>query len=366
MLPDIAPTFVARLGGQAFTNWTSMSVSRSMERMSGEFHLELTRQAATKDSFLGNAVLPGAAAQIEVGGKVILVGWVDEVKIEGDAKSDKITVSGRDKTGDLIDCAARVDSNFDFINQTLDKVVAQIIKPFGLKLTVSAPVGPAFQRLSVQPGETAFEFIERACRFRQVLILSDGIGGVALVKPHSQTSPGKLVYGVNALTRDVDLDEKEVFSLYVVRGNIEPLANDSDLGTDALAISVPEGRATDSLMKRYRPKVIISENQGYNLTFAQRAQWEKTLARARSKKATYTVQGWYADAKAKVIWQPNSVVRVTDLPSGLDRNMLITGVSFTRDEGGTKTAIDLAIPEAFDLLPERGPTNNLTWAADND
>lgn len=361
MSPDPIP-FVVYLDGTAYEYWTEMDVTRSIERMSGEFRLKLTRKDTKKDIYLDGSINTGAAVRIEIAGQTVLDGWVDDVKFNYDARDSAIEVTGRDKTGDLIDCAAATNGKYEFTNMKLDAIVRKIIEPYGLTLTVATEVGEVFPRFAIQPGESAFDCIDRACKFRQVLAVSDGIGGIVLVKPSEEKSPGRLVYGENILKGDVLFDAKELFSLYIIKGQAEPV----DAETEAAVTASPEARSVSTVVKRYRPKVIVGENQGYDMTLKERAAWEKKMAEARSRRATFTVQGWYADATGAKLWKPNTLVNVKDKPSGLARDMLITGVSFSRSNAGTITTLDLAMPESFDLPAQKDDSSNNStlWAAD--
>lgn len=349
MRPD--PEFTLIIDNQSFVGWLDLEVSRSIERMGGQFRVEMTdnRPAA----FLAGVVVPGLPVIARIDGQTVLSGHIDTVESEFDGTSTRTTITGRDKTGDLVDCAAAVDGPFEFNDQTLEQAVKKILSPFGIPLRIAVSTGAAFKRLAIQPGETAYEFIDRACRYRGLLPVADGVGGLAIVKPGGSRASGRLVYGQNILKGRTVRDFRERFSLYAVKGQAE--AQDLETADDTAG---PEGRSSDPLITRYRPKLVIAENQGYDLTMAQRAEWERKVARARSQTAAYDVQGWYADG-AEALWKPDSIVRVADADRGLDRDMLITGVTFRRSAAGTVTSLDLAVPEAFDLPAEKEPDTDV-------
>lgn len=354
--------FDIRLNGQSYYGWKALAVSRSIEEMSGSFDVGLTRKHTADDLYLTGQVAPGATVQIDIHGQTFMDGYVNATDYGYDAVTNSLAIKGRDRVGDLIDCAAAVDNRFEFSGQTADRAIAQILKPYGIPLRVEADMGAPFGRMAVQPGETAFDFIRRVCRMRGILPLSDGIGGLTLLKPAATKSPGHLAYGDNILSGAVMLDDSEVHSLYVVKGQTEVFFSDDD---SAAATAQPEGRARDDMVARYRPKVIIAEAQGYAMTLTERAQWEKKHARAASRRAKYTVKGW--EAKDGVIWAINTVVPVTDKFAGLNQEMLIVGLRFTYNSSGTRTELELAMPEAFDLPAMRdSDQTSAIWVADND
>lgn len=365
-MQQLEATFALRLNGVSFDGWTGISVTRSLERMSGEFTVEMGRQKKDGDIFLTDtACAPGASATVEIDGNVVLDGYADNVQFAYDGYSFRVTAQGRDKTGDLIDCAATVNGPFEFRNIKLDAAIRKVLKPFGIPLTVATDIGASFNRLAIEPGESAFDFIERACRFRGVMPVSDGIGGLVLVKPSGEKSPGTLAYGFNILRGDVALDERELYSLYCVKGQAEAVSDE----TTASEIASPEAKVTDSNIKRYRPKVIVGENQAYDMTLKERAAWESKMSKARSKRATYLVAGWYADAANRILWKPNTLVSVIDPASGINREMLIIAVNYTRDNNGTKASLEVGIPDIFDIPAMKdtsGDGASTLWAGDHD
>lgn len=302
------PDYGLIIDGVKWDVWKTMSVTRALDRMGGDFSVTLSQKP--EQGFLSSTMQAGLAVQVEIDGETVLDGYIDTVRHSYDESSAEISVRGRDKTGDLVDCAASVDGPFEFNNIKLEKAVEKILKPYGIYLEVDVDTGAPFKRLAIQPGETAYEFIERVCRYRAILPVSNGIGGLVLVNPSQIRSSGELIYGANILRGDVALDWTNRFSLYVLKGQGE-----GNNESTAEEISSGEGRATDDLVTRHRPTVITAESQGFNQTLKERAEWQKKVARARAHTASYTVQGWYADADVKELWKPNVTVVSTPFPS---------------------------------------------------
>ncbi len=351
MPPD---EFSIALDSGVWTGWTEIEISRSIERMGAAARIIGTQRPDAL--FLNGNLKPGAFAIARIGARAVLSGFVDAIEQEFWEDRSRTSLSLRDRTGDLVDCAASIDGPFEFSNANLEQIIPRIAKPFGIAVRFLVSSGAPFSRLAIQPGETAYEFIERACRMRAVLPLSDGLGGLIVTKPGGMRAAGSIVYGRNALEGSASLDHTQRFSLYAVKGQAEALDEST-----AAETSGPEGRAVDPLVTRYRPILVIAENQGFDLTLQGRAEWEARFARARSSRARYIVQGWSA-GNAGTIWQPNTIVRVEDPARGLKRDMLIVAVTFSRSERGTTTALDLALPEAFDLPAQReDPGNDTPW-----
>lgn len=108
----------------------------------------------------------------------------------------------------------------------------------------------------------------------------------------------------------------------------------------------------DPQISRYRPMVIIADDNLTGTSGYQRAMWEMKRNNAESKKATAKVQGWQRDDGS--LWLPNELV-VLDAPDlGIEgEERLIVDVEFSLDDqGGTVTTLTLMHRDAFDEPPE--------------
>ncbi|WP_409335444.1 phage baseplate assembly protein, partial [Escherichia coli] len=95
-------TVTLRTDGRLFTGWTSVSVTRSIESVAGYFELGVNVPPGTDLSGLA----PGKKFTLEIEGQIVCTGYIDSRRRQMTADSMKITIAGRDKTADLIDCAA--------------------------------------------------------------------------------------------------------------------------------------------------------------------------------------------------------------------------------------------------------------------
>ncbi|HHW7449306.1 phage tail protein [Pasteurella multocida subsp. multocida] len=108
----------------------------------------------------------------------------------------------------------------------------------------------------------------------------------------------------------------------------------------------------DSEITRYRPMLIISDDNMTGTTGYQRANWEMQRNNAEGKRSTVTVQGWQKPDGS--LWLPNELV-VLDAPQlGIEKKeLLIVDCRYSLDDSGTKTQLTLMHREAFNEPPER-------------
>ncbi len=106
----------------------------------------------------------------------------------------------------------------------------------------------------------------------------------------------------------------------------------------------------DSKITRYRPVVIIADDNMTGSTGYQRAMWEMGRNNAEAKRSTAIVQGWFkADSS---LWLPNELI-VLDAPAlGVNKEeRLIVDCRYTLDDSGTGTEMTLMHQDAFNEPP---------------
>jgi prophage tail gpP-like protein len=287
---------------------------------------------------------PGDACTVAIDDQVLITGYVDDANVQFDARYHALDVVGRDAAGDLVDCS--VDSApGHWKNQTIAQIIADLCRPYkpsGLTVTAQTDVGAPLEKFGVQEGEAVFDAIERACRYRGVLPVSSGTGGIWLVKPGTERVPVALEEGKNILVGQKLSSMRDRFQNYTVKG--------SDAGTDD---SIPEQNsgpsagAEDKNVKRYRPLVVIAENPCDTAQLKKRAIWEAAVRRGRADRIVITVQGWTHPGG---VWMFNKLVPVKSPGLKTDRELLIVAVNFSRDEQGTFTSLELCDPEGLTPL----------------
>lgn len=347
-------TFTIRLGGQDYDLKTGFSFTRSLDLMNAAFEISLI----DPEYSLIQAFRPGLETQLLIDDLVLAQVNLDSISID-DSNGHVYTYRGRDRAGDLIDCSAQFSNGgFELKNVTLEQAVKDVLKPFKMDVKVVGDVGAKFDKLSITPGDTVFNFIDQTCRYRALLPLSDGLGGLILTKPGSQKSSGMIATGEagNVKSRSGQIDHFSRFSKVIVKGQAEA----SGFGfAEAETLATPEGSAVDPDITRHRPLIIQAEREGYDLSMKERAEWEVRHRRFKGTELTYTLPGWQASDGE--LWKINTLVPVRDKELNIARDMLIKDVTLSRGEDGTISQITVAPAEAFDLPPVKQSGDDPVW-----
>jgi len=150
--------------------------------------------------------------------------------------------------------------------------------------------------------------------------------------------PVTLKEGENILSCEASFSSKDRFSEYTVEGQPDHIC-----GYVAFKAS-----ATDDGVPRYRPLLVIAEEQATQAYCKDRAIWESIVRAAKAVNVSITVQGWRTPAGA--LWTANNLIN-TDAPSiRISGALLITEVEFKKDNSGTTTVLVLKRQDAF--LPD--------------
>jgi prophage tail gpP-like protein len=344
-----------KINGVYYGGWTSARVTRSIEQMAGGFDLEITERWPGQPT--RTPIKPGAKCQLLLDSQPVITGWIDLVSPDYDAQRHTIRVTGRDMTCDLVDCSA-IHQTGQWHKVTIDQLASDLIKPFGIKLVMQAEPGTAFDSFNIQEGESIFECLERAARLRALLLTSDTLGNLVITRAGSESCDVALVEGQNIKAARAEFSWKDRYAEYRIKGQgrLGNLFDDND--SDYAA---PAATAKDENVTRHRPLIVLAEAHGENVSFSDRAAWEKSIRQGRSCRGSVTVQGWTVSNKAEALWLPNTLVSITSPLLWLENaQMLIVGCTYTLDDrSGSLTELAVARPEAFDLLEGVGTSSKL-------
>lgn len=331
--------------GDRFTAWEEVEFTRSIDAISGSFRVIVS---PTPRSVW--PIRAGDDVKVIVGEEVLLNGFVDSfVGTSTKEGGRRITVSGRDRTADLVDCSATNEPNL-WINQRLEQIVADIAKPFGVGVDAQRSGGERFLVFKLNPGESAWTSIDRAARLRSTLVFSDGRGDLVLALPGvGDPAAVDLVESAegNVLRSVVTQRNQGRFSEYRVVGQKQ--GTDQGWGRSAAGV---EGRALDSEITRFRPIVIVAEGQVDIEQAIARAEWEAITRAARGANLEVVVQGW-REKPGGVLWAVNKLVYVNLTSWQIRKSLLIQAVKFTRTRAaGQLCTLSLVRSDAYTTAPD--------------
>jgi len=343
---------ILEVNGTAYGDFTTISVSSRLDALCKQFSFDAVRVGNTPLPFKG-----GEACRILDDADVILTGNIERLDVNYAVNNHSITLSGRDKTGDVVDSSLRAVGDFQ-PPITLKRCIALILSDIGSSLAVSDGAGTesfktASDLIAPEPGQNAFEFIEKLARKRQVLLTSDGDGNIVITRAATVKSTGKLqnIIGAtdnNIISGSVSYDGTGRYRDYTFASSLNPTALIKAGITDLASIVSQSGSVTDSDIRRGRQLVLQGESSLSSGKSRERILWEADLRKARGRLYSVTVQGFRTQEGD--LWAANTLVPVVDDFTGITGEMLINEVTFnySNDQGST-TALTLMPPNAYTL-----------------
>lgn len=339
------------VGGKRYGGWKRISVRQDIDALAGSFELEVTdRWPGQSDRWPLKA---GEACSVTIDGETVLTGYIDDLSpsLEGDARS--ISITGRSRTGDLVDCSA-VHTPGSWSGRSLEAIAAELAKPFGIKVTAKTSTAPPIRKFALQPGEAVAEAIARLCKMRGLLAIATIAGNIEIVTPRLGSSTVRIEEGKHALRIQARHDVSDRFSRYIAKGQA---AGDDHVNGKAAA--GPKAEATDPAVTRYRPLIVVAEDQSDIASLKKRAIWESTVRRGRAQEAAVTLNGWRKPGGK--LWEPMQAVDLVAPAALISGKLLVAGVQFELGERGQVVTLRLAPAEAFSQLavPEKAKASSL-------
>jgi prophage tail gpP-like protein len=366
------------VGGMMYDGWKSVRIKHNIERLAGTFTLDVSER--WPDQTEAFAIEPGASCAVSIGDDVMITGYIDAVHVNATATAHTITVEGRDKTGDLVDCSAPPK---EWLDMAFEDIAAEICGDYGIEVIVEASGGIILPRKSTNTAETCHKLLDKMAKIQGVMMISDKLGNLKLTRAGLQGEAyDMLVLGENLTKIDYERSFANLYSDITVKSQVNGAVAgggggvDGDINTKQIgAVSRLSGagsgqtqtvvktnpntkvksKATFSIkneaIERYRPLIIVAEDQATDDRCLQRAQWEAGTREAKSKKLQVQVQGWRQSNGA--IWEINTLVYMRCPWVKEDQIMLISAIEFSLDmAGGTVANMTIYAPEAYDVLPE--------------
>lgn len=339
---------VLSVDGREYTGWRRIRIRTSIEQVAGSYELE----CADRWAIVGQPTpeLTGHRCTVLINGQPVISGYVDEDSRSYSRVEHTLTLSGRDATGDLVDCAAITDGQ-GWAGRTLAQIARDVCKPYGISVSYDDDAGGAFAKAVVNTGETVIETLRRLAALRGKLLVSTGTGGLLITGVGRRRAQSTLMLGVNILQAEITRSVAERFRTYRVIGQ----ANELDYDDSASAQQIL-ATATDPAIRAARVTVIDPSDAVDTASAAKLAQWTAAVNAAHGLRARITVRGWM---DLNQVWSVNTLVHMVDRYLGLDGDYLICEAEFGLDDrGGQVTELTITPPAAYTPMPARDDSDD--------
>lgn len=344
---NVAADLTLVAGGRNLSGWTKVRVTRGIERLPGDFDIEMTELSPFDPDHV--TVRPGDPCQILLGADLVITGYVDRVRPAIGHQRHSIQVTGRGKCQDLVDCAAIWPGGQISGTSVLD-IAQKLAAPYGVTVSSDVTGVPPIPQVNLMLGETPFEIIERNARYCALLAYDQPDGNLVLTRVGSEYAGSGLVEGINIQEGSTLFSMDQRFSEYVAfMQGVETLQDLGGGGNQVLTVKDPN-------VPRLRRRILVAETVGGPIDWKDflnlRAQWEAARRAGRSLTVNIATDSWRDGQGA--LWTPNTLVPVSSpsLKLRADTDLLLGQVTYTFSEQGTRADLVLMPPGAFSPQPQ--------------
>lgn len=328
------------VNSQPYTNFISASAEIRLDALTNTFIFVASADKNESLPFTGNE-----PCRILVDGEPQITGFIEIVEINYSSQSHTITIQGRGKTAGLID--STLDSLSDIRPPIgLRGIIQKVIDQIGLDIKIIEETSTELFNESEdlagpEPGENAFEFIEKFSRKRQVLLTENGDGNLVITQSSNERFGINLTNIIgnpdnNILSANFSYDYTGRYNFYkfVSAQNPIPLINAGE--TDLTSLVDQGGGVRDPASRVGRQLILVAESPYSNAECEKRSRWEANIRKTRSRVYIATVDGFRADNE---LWRVNRLVNIRDDFCKVDGSMLINTVTFdyNNDDGSLTT-----------------------------
>ena len=295
-----------------YSGWEKVSIVKSMTSIAHTFSMEILNGAEL--SIQNDDII-----EILVDGKTFLTGYIDEITASIGDKKMPTRISGRSKTGDLIDSNILTPQQYNKLNVL--QIMSNIVSKFGMKVISNIKLSP-LEVFNTKVGETYFNAINRLCKQTNTLPISDKDGNIIIVKNDKKDS--------GIVFKDDDFKSLKYTKKLTYRHDKYVYKKESMID------DVTDGIINDDTVSRFRPFVKVNTEDKTNQDLAK---WQYNKNKSEELSLTAVVHGWELEI--------NTIVKIdTEI---VQNSFLIKEISYTKDNSGTVSNVTFVSKGLFDV-----------------
>lgn len=320
----------------SINGWTAFeSIEVGASFKSGARTFEAVLAAELGASATNQIFKVGTEVTITTNGDLLVTGFVEGKEPDLTPQRAIITISGRSASADLIDSSALHETGY-FENMDplqIGQAVSQGIRAQWMTDQQLEKV----DQYKLQWGESCYRCVEKLTRAQGFTITGTKDGNALITKAGTKRQGGSLIEGVNILRGRGNQNGRNRHSKITVRGQRPSGHDDQNLWIEA--------EDQDSAVQRFRPLLIVQDEDTDHGRAQKRAKNRKDRAAGDALKAAIWAQGFHDDTGQ--IWEPGNLVWTESPFLDIAQDMLIETIKYRQDERGSIATLGLVDPQAY-------------------
>jgi len=343
-MPFVEEIVSLLVDGQALRGWQDISVDRSQESAEISFTLGATNPSWSDEAMRlrhGKAVeirtTPAAKSNLSPAkGDLLCDGYIGGYGAKY-AKTKQVTIDGKSKAADAVDCHPVKHKTGRFENKTLLEIANELDEVrCGFKTDQQLTKIAKVQR---QPHDTIFQTLEREARRLGLMLSGQPDGSINITRAGTKRHSGALVLGQSPVEEmDVKIKCDQKYSHYVARGQ-----RAKGVGKDNLR---QEETEQDGSVTRNRPYLIVPEGDWTKKELKKRLRWERLRRASFGTTITVKVATWRDEAG--LLWEPGRLMMIVNEPEDIDGDYALSTANLRQGgEEGTVAYLTFVDPKAI-------------------
>lgn len=320
------------VNGVSYYGWLGISITTKLESITREFSVSTTTKASKRNDYSFEFDI-GDFVEVKIGNDLVLTGFVTNIVEKLSNGNHEITVSGKSKTIDLVECCIPDKKPQCYKKVKVLSIIRDLAAHYDVEL-VEDVVKTDEIDFDVSPEEKIKEALDRLIKKYNLLLTDNPKGQLVVSLPGAKGDcKDRLTVGVNVLSSQRSRVSSPLFCRYVVLGQGTNPLSERPLEDNQLMCIVEDSSV------RFRVCTRVLSGNATQAEVQSRATSLKNVSKAESNKLTYTVQGWRQSDDT--LWTTNSLVMVDDDVFGIRSQFVISAAEYVLDKNGMSTTLTL-------------------------
>ena len=334
------------VNGQDMEAVKNVSVKRDIGQALGTFNFAISLAPGQ-----ATPVRVGDRIQIKADGTTVVNGFAEIFDLVVSQRKREIKVSGRDKTSDILDSSIRGQKEWSG-PISLKAISDQIISDMGADIQVvddseGTAEFLATDILSATPTESAFKFIEKLGRKRQVTVTTNIDGNLQFIAGRNADSGIRLIRrdgDENSNVKDlkVKIDYTKVHAEYRMLAQQNPLRLDSQTPPETIVNTVGTAENSDIRASRYLEIDPKEDMEGQTAQAAAEHELQTRLSQSFAIDAVIAGHSLNGSVPA-----PGTIVTIVDDVFGIDTRAVVRSFQMTYTTNKSETSLSLSRENAY-------------------
>ena len=332
------------VNGRKYRDWESVTVKLAEGESNPSFRFTVSEGKPLSKNFADIRIRPGDHCTIKLAGELAITGYVETRQVAYTGEQHGIEISGVGYTKAMADGAASTDTGNEFRKKSFKEIADTATKQHGLTFKALTPLpNRPFERASIPPGESWWNFLETLARQRRITLGTDKEGNLT-GRCYFEGGGAQLVEGKNIL------EGREVMTINQGGGPNDAVgqhgANNLNFGPKVTHGAKSSSKANVSTGGKgvHAPNRQLAEHPGMKEDTDLRSNHESDQRGAEQLQVTIVVQGWLKSGGGG-LWKPGEKVHVKSPMLIVDETLDLVSATFTQDnKSGTRTTLELKRP----------------------